>query len=422
MQLAQSLVQDLRVALRVLSKNRGATFLCIVSIALGIGLVTSVFSLGDAMFLRPFAFDRPGEVYWLSSRGDDGNQIGYCWPDYQDMLGASPGLAEIATYERMGGTVGTGDDRQFVLSYPSSPNYFQFLGVKALVGRASLDPIAGEPAVVIGYRLWQHRFGADPHIAGKRIVFDGRNFVVAGVMPAEFAGMLRRVPNDVWISLDDWFHLPGRAHEKEERDAGNYEIIARLQSGVTVPHAAAQFDAAIRGLGKRKPAPRGEAGTVLEASFAPGWRDTLEGGGGLLLVLALVLFVACANVAPLRLAQVETRKRELGIRVAMGATASRVARQMLVETALVATAGSLAGVWLAQFLMRTFSQFITAAEPYLDLGLRLDYRVLVFAVAAAVCAVVFSGFAPVSQAVKVNVIDVVKSDQGTAGRGTRHGR
>ena len=413
----EPLWQDIRVALRVLRKNRGTTLLCIVSIALGIGLTTGIFGLTDAIFLRPFAFDRPGEVYWISSRGDDGNQIAFCWPDYQDMLRASSNVADLVTYERVGGTLGTGDDRRSVLSNPATPNLFHFLDVKAQVGRASLEPIGGKSAAVIGYRLWQQKFGGDPGIVGKRIVFESRNFVVAGVMPAEFTGMNRGVQNDIWISTEDWLNLPGRAAERYERDAGDFEIMARLKPGVSPQRAAAQFDAAIRGPGKRKPAPAGQTGTVLEVKFVTGWEDTLIYGSGLLLVLGLVLFVACANVAQLRLALSETRKKELGIRLALGAGSWRVARQLLVETALVSFAGAGAGLWLARFLMQQVSAFITAASPYLDYGLRLDYRVLTFAVASAVGAVLFSGLAPTRHAVKMNVSEVLKSEQGTTGAG-----
>ena len=415
---AQSLWQDLRIALRVLNRSRGTTLLCIVSIGLGIGLTTGVFSLADARFLRPFAFEKPDEVFWLSSHGDDGNQIGYCWPDYQDILQSSGGFAELAAYERMGGIVGSGDDRQSVLSYPSTPNFFQFLGVRALIGRASLDPIGGEPSVVIGHRLWQRRFGGDPRIAGKRITFDGHSFVVAGVMPPEFTGLVRGVPNDIWIRLEDWFNLLGRAREKGERDAGNFEMIVRLKPGVSPQRAAAQFDAAIRGVGRRKPAPAGEPGTILEAIFAPGWRSTLIDGGGLLLVLGLVLFVACANVAQLRMAQTEARKKELGIRLAMGAGPWRVARHLLVEIMLVSLAGAGLGILLAQFLMQKVSAFVTAASPYVDYGMRLDSRVLTFAILSAVCAVLLSGFTHVRHAWKVNVVEVLKSEQGTTGAHT----
>ncbi len=408
--------QDLRVALRVLNKSRGTTLLCIVSIGLGIGLTTGIFSLSDAMFLRPFAFDKPGEVLWLSSRSDDGNDIAYCWPDYQDMLHAAANIADLATYERVGGTVGHGDDRQSVLTYPSTHNYFQFLGVKAQLGRASFEPIGGQPVLVIGHRLWQQRFGGDPQIAGKRIVFDGRSFVVAGVLPPEFTGMLRGVPNDIWISMEDWFQLPGRADERYERSAGNFEIIARLKPGVSPQRAAAQFDASIRGAGKRRPAPSGQGGTLLHKQFVMEWdRTSVLSGAGLFLVLGLVLFTACANVAQLRMAQAEARKKELGIRLAIGAGPGRVARHLLVETVVVSLAGAGVGVLLAQFLMQNVSAFVTAATSYLDYGVRLDFRVLTFALLSTVCAVVFSGFTPMRRAWKLNVVEVLKSEQGTTG-------
>jgi predicted permease len=417
MRLGQSLWQDLRVALRVLNKSRGMTLLCIVSIGLGIGLITGIFSLGDAMFLRPLAFEKPQEVFSLSSRGDDGNWIGYGWPDYQDIVRSAAGLADLATYQGRGGFLKTGDDTQLVMVCPSTPNFFQFLGVKAQLGHASFEPIAGQPSVVIGYRLWQQRFGGDPRIAGKRIVLTGQGFVVAGVMPAEFTGLARGVPNDIWVGVEDWFNVLGEADERYQRDRhGAFEIIARLKPGVNPRRAAAQFDAAIRGPGKRKPAPAG-VGTILERQFAPEWNRTLILGGGLSLVLGLVLFVACANVAQLRLAQAEERKKELGVRMALGAASWRVVRQLLVETALVGFAGAGAGILLAQFLMHQASAFISGVMPIMDFGLHLDYRVLIFALAAATCSVLFSGLAPARHAIKVSVIEVLKSDQGTTGTG-----
>jgi hypothetical protein len=169
MRLAESLGQDVRTAVRVLNRSRGITVLCILSIGLGIGLTTSMFSLGDAVFLRPFPIERSGEVLWLTSRGDDGNWVHYGWPDYEDMARSASRLADLAAYERVGGILGTGDERQSVLVYPSSANFFRLLGVKAQLGRASFDPLGGHPAVVIGHRLWRQRFGGDPQIVGKRL-------------------------------------------------------------------------------------------------------------------------------------------------------------------------------------------------------------------------------------------------------------
>ncbi len=416
MKTAQSLWQDLRVALRVLNKSRGMTLLCIVSIGLSIGLITGIFSLGDAMFLRPLAFEKPEEVFSLISRGDDGNWFLYGWPDYQDMDRSAGGVGDLVSYQHRAGFLRSGDEKQLVSVCPATLNFFQFLGVKAQVGRASFEPIGGQPSVVIGYRLWQQRFGGDPRIAGKRIVLTGQSFVVAGVMPAEFTGLAREFPNDIWVSMEDWFTVLREADERYQRNGhGDFRIIARLKPGVTPQRAAAQFDAAIRGPGKYKAAHAGDVGTILENRFAPGWKGTLILGGGLTLLLGLVLFVACANVAQLRLAQAEERKKELGVRMALGAGSWRVVRQLLVEAALVSFAGAGFGILLAQFLMRQASAFISSVIPFWDFGLHVDYRVLTFALAAGTCSVLFSGLAPARHAVKVNVIEVLKSDQGTAG-------
>ena len=156
----------------------------------------------------------------------------------------------------------------------------------------------------------------------------------------------------------------------------------------------------------------------MESKIAPGWAGTLLFGGGLVMALALVLFVACANVAQMRLAQAETRKREFGVRLAVGASAGRVARQLLVETALLAAMGAGLGVLLAQFLMEKAAQFLSAGEAYVDYGIRLDARVLGFTLLAVALSVLFAGLAPARHAVRLNVAEVLKSEQGSTGAGS----
>jgi len=417
MKLVASFWQDARTASRVLRHHRGTTVLCVLSIALGIGLTTGTFSLADALFLRPMAIERPDEVLQITSRGDDGRQMMYGWPDCQDMARAGTGLMEMAAYQRRGAMLAAGDDSEEILAYPVTPNFFPLLGVRAALGRASFESVAGRPAAVIGNRLWQRRFGGDPKIVGKTVLMNRQAFTVVGVMPPEFGGLSRAVANDVWVSMDAWFDVFGNREEKISR-VGQFEIVARLKPGANPQRVASQLDAAIRGPGKHKPAPARVAGTLIEANFVPGWRDTLIGGGGLLLLLGLVLFVACANVAQLRLAQAETRKKELGIRLALGAGGFRVMRLLLIETGLVSLAGAACGVWLAQFLMHKVSDFFTAVSVYIDFGLRLDYRVLTFALAASTATVLLAGLAPARHAVKLNVNEVLKSDQGATGSRT----
>jgi predicted permease len=407
------------MAIRVLRKSPAATGLSILSIALGIGLTTGVFSVGDAMLLRPYPFERPGEVFQVSSMGDDGQPLFPGWDDYRDMARAGAGLLDMAAYQRRGVMLAQGQDSEVVLAYPVTPNFFTFLGVRAELGRATVDSVAGRPGVVMGHRLWQRRFGGDPQVVGKTVLLNGKALVVTAVLPAQFTGLERGMANDVWLSMDTWFDVLGQAAEKQGRN-GQFEFVARLKPGVTPERAAALLDAVIRGPGKHKPAPAGSPGTWLEGRFAPGWKASLLFGGGLALVLGLVLFVACVNVAQLRLAQAETRKKELGVRMALGAGPGRVARQLLTETGLVSVTGSALGLLLAQVFIGRVTEFIAAAGLSFDLGIRLDYRVLAFTLAAATVSVLLAGLAPARYAVQLDVAEVLKSGQGVSGaRGGR---
>jgi predicted permease len=269
----------------------------------------------------------------------------------------------------------------------------------------------------LGYRLWQTRFASDPNIVGKTVRLNHQAFVVAGVMPEVFTGLARGVLIGVWVSADAWFHTLGGRDEEQSR-IGQFEIAARFRPPLTSARAAAQLDAAIRGAGKHKPAPGSGSGTALEC-FARPWTADLLFGGGLAAVLGLVLFVACANVAQLRLAQAETRRKELGMRMALGGGKWRVARQLLVEALLLCLAGAGLGLMLARLLTEKVSEFERAADPFMDYGIRLDYRVLVFSTGALLLAVLIAGVAPALHAARLNISDVLKQSQGvTMGRRT----
>ena len=413
MRLLGLLWQDLRLAVRVLAKSPAATTLSIVSIALGIGITTAMFSFADANYLRPFPFQRPGEVLELSSRGDDGRSFLYDWLDYHDMVRAVQGVTDLSAYQRRGLLLAGDEDSQHVLAYPVTPNHFSFLGVRAELGKASLEAVAGRPAAVVGHRLWRRRFGGDPGIVGKTILLNGKAFAVAGVMPREFTGLMRGIPCDIWVSTDAWFEVLGRGYERQR--SGQFEVIARLRPGVVPERAAAQLDVAIRGAGKHKPAPAGAQGTYLRTPFALNWKEQLTAGAALLLILGLILFVGSANATQVRLAQAEARKRELGIRRALGASAWSVARLLLVETSLVCLGGAGLGLMLAQWLMDAVNASISAAVPYMDVGIRLDHRALLVSLAATLTSVLLASLAPVRQAARLDLNEVLKAEQGVGG-------
>jgi predicted permease len=330
------------------------------------------------------------------------------------MVKATPDLATLVAYDRTSTMLtGNGED-QSVLTHVVTPNYFSVLGVRAQLGIATVDDAEGRPRAVIGHRLWQQRFGGSPQIVGKTILLNNKAVLVAGVMPAEFIGLNRGVTTDVWVSTGAAFDVLGLDNRQARN--GEFEMVARLKPGVSAARAAAVLDTAIRGGDKHKAVPAGIAGTWMESKFALGWSGSAIFGGGLLLILGAVLFVACANVAQLRLAQSESRKKELGVRMALGAGAWRITRQLLVETGILSLLGAALGILLAQFLMVKVTQFVSAASVYMDFGIRLDARVLAFAVAALMLSIVLAGLSPARLALRLNVWDVISSEQGVAGR------
>jgi predicted permease len=385
--------------------------------ALGIGLTAGIFSVVDAVLLRPIAVDRPADLFGVTSLADDGQFFdSYGWPDYQDMARAGDDLATLVAFQQRGTMLGVAEENVFVLTSPVTPNYFPVLGVHAELGAASMEAAEGRPQAVLGHKLWQKRFGGDPQIVGKTILLNQKAFQVAGVMPREFVGLARGVVTDVWLSTAAWFTVLGNRGDQQSRN-GQFYLVGRLKPGVTAPHAAAVLDAAIRGEGKHKRAPAGATGTSLESKYALAWTANLMFGGGLLLILGAILFVASANVAQLRLAQAETRRKELAMRMALGASGWRVVRQLLVETAVLSVAGFGLGIVVADIFMNKVAQFIAATSVSLDFGISLNTRVLVYTVGAMLLSVLLAGLAPARQALRLHVSEVLKSDQGVAGTG-----
>ena len=338
---------DARMAARGLRKNRGTTVLAMLSIALGVGLTTALFSVADAIVFRPYPFSRPAELHAVRSIGDDGRSIGFGWLDYEDMARAAAGTAELAAVNRHGLMLAGELTSELVLSYSVTGNFFALLGVRAELGRAEVAPTGdGQPQVVLSHRFWQRHFGGDRAALGQTLVFNGVPCVVAGVLPAAVTGIIRGVPCDVFIGAEAWFQARRDPRARQSR-TGDFELLLRAPEGTAPEPLAARLDAAIRGEGAHKPAPAGAPGTALASPFTLDLREKLTLGGGVFAALALLLFVACANAAQLRLAQAESRKKEMGVRLALGCGRGRLARLLLLETLGLSVGGAaLAGVLL----------------------------------------------------------------------------
>lgn len=408
-----SITHDLRFALRTLAKNRGATTLCMFSVALGIGITTALFSIVEATVFRPAPFAHPEQLYSVISQGYDGREIGYGWPDCAAMSKAVAGSGELLAYERRGAFLANDDGSEMVLTHAVTPNFFSLLGVRAMLGEATVNTAPdGRPQAVISRRLWGRRFGGDRAIVGRRAMLNGQAFTIAGVMPSAFTELPKGFLCDVWVGTDAWFDVLGAGNERNEVN-GQFEIIARLHAGANRLAVAARLDPPIRGPGAHKPAPAGSWATRLGTGFALSWLQKLAVSGGLLPVFGLLLLVACANVAQVRLAQTEARKKELGVRVALGASSWGVLRLLLVETALVSGAGALLGLLLAHGLTRWLKAAISTSFFNADFGAGLNWRVLGFTLTATAASLLLAGLAPARHALRLDVNEALKSGQGT---------
>ena len=406
------MLNDSRTAVRSLIKNRGITALAVLSIALGIGLTTALFSVINAVFLRPFPLARPEEVFSVYSRDDNQRLLGYSRQDYETMARAAAGLGEVIAYQRGASTLSGETGSAIVSTHTCSPNYFSTLGVHAALGRATLAVQSdGRHEVVLSHQVWMHQFGGDPDIVGSTILLNSKAVIVAGVMSPAFSGLLRGRPCGVWIGTDAFLEsmtvLTDRTAHHEP-----FDILARLTATAAPQSIAARFDAAIRSPEGHKPVPAGAVGTWLEPiSF--NWQQRLIQGGAMLPVFALLLLVTCANAAQLRLAQAEARRKEMGVRLALGSSTWGLARLLLIETLLVSIAGAAGGLLLADTAIDLMSSTIRTAVGF-DLGLSIDWRVGVFTLAATLFASVLAGITPVRHARRLDVVEILKSEEGTA--------
>ena len=240
-----TLWQDIRYASRVLRAHPAAVAIAVLSLALGVGANSIVFSLVDGMFLRPLPVSNPASLVRIEWQSVDGRANAMAWADLQALRESGGAFADIAAQNRRGGLLGTGDDVELTLVTIVSDNYFPLLGIEPARGRlfrADLDEaLEQEPAVAISDGLWRRRFGADPDLVGRTLRLNNRAFTVVGILPPSFRGLSRGIMTDIWVPVSSWRAM-GNAREFEERVVGQFEPLGRLKAGVHVGAAQAQLD------------------------------------------------------------------------------------------------------------------------------------------------------------------------------------
>jgi putative ABC transport system permease protein len=420
----RDLVSDLRFAVRMLLRNPGFTAVAIVALALGVGANTAIFSVVNAVLLRPLPF---GSAHRLVSIGSFSTRslvtadYACSYPDFQDFRAQNHTLDHISAINNDTWAL-TGTNRQVTNLDVAivSADLFPMLGVKPLMGRTFRrdedENVAASPAVVvISQNAWRKHFGSEPGVVGKQITLNGRPFMIAGVMPAGFNFPVRDTPFDIWTTFafsGDLGSFDGSDAMGKNRGSHYLEVVGTVKPGATPAQAKADLDVIVAALARKYP-----KSNLYRAIRVEPLIDRLAGKLRPVLLLLLgavgcVLLVACANVANLLLARASTRHRELAIRAALGAGRLRVVRQVLTESVLLSLAGGaagfMAGIWGNELLVR----FGPTGVPRLGES-RIDFVVFVFSLGVSLLTGVVFGLVPALRAAQSDPAEALK--EGTRG-------
>lgn len=400
---------DIRFSVRALVASPGLTLVAVLTLALAIASNTTVFSWIDGLLLHPFgsgpsAVGR-GRLAVMemidSSAPNGGNQTSFV--DYRDYRSNLKSLSGIALHREDVFTLGEATENRTVWGELVTGNYFRVLGVSMTAGRGFSEGeesnVPGSaPVAVISERLWKSRYGGDPGVVGTRLRVNRVELTIIGVAPGDFRGTMPGLVFDLWIPATmgrDLGAIGDGAYRS--RTTRNFYALVRLKEGISIEEARAEADAYSRGLGAAYP----DSNRSVTATILPLWRfhsaapDLLLRPLGILMAIAvLVLCIACANVANLLLARVLGRKKEFSIRVALGAGAGRIGRQVLVETLLLAMAGSMGGIGMALWMSGSLASLVPNVGVQIATAFPLSAPILGFVILACVIATVLAGSAP----------------------------
>ncbi|HKF45257.1 MAG TPA: ABC transporter permease [Thermoanaerobaculia bacterium] len=417
------LLSDVRYALRTLSRSPGFAAAAIATLALGIGANTAVFSVVDSLILRPPpGLAQPGSLVWISGV-QRGRLQGLSYPDFEDLRLETGAFSGVFAVSRAAAHVARGRDAERIRAHLVSDNAFDVAGSKPALGRTFLPDDAKEarPVAVIGHRYWERAFDSDPGAVGSTLNVNGRAFTIIGVAAEELIGF-RSDPEeiaDIYL-LFETYYSGERRRNLENRDSAWLLVQARLRPGVSVEEASAAAAVVVR----RRAASRSAEMRDLSAAATPlqGWvppgqlKDVLPFALFGLIATGLVLSIACANVANLLLARAAGRRKEIGIRLAIGASRSRIVRQLLTESVLLAALGAGAGLLLALW---TIDLILNRFGAPAAIAPRLDFRIAAYAAAAAFATGITFGLAP---AWKASRRALVPSLKGEASEGAERSR
>jgi predicted permease len=423
----ETLLQDIRYGLRTLGKTPGVTTIVVLTIAIGVGVNTATFSLVNGFLIRPMPVPQPEQIVTLAiqERNSALGALGFSYPEFVAFRQQAAGSCDMFG-QALAGTAGvTFDGRTDQASFSGvSSNFFSGLGVRPALGRLILPTegeTPGEPAVlVLGYAYWQRRFGGDPNVVGKQVHINGRPVEVIGVVSKEFHGMFSAFEMDGYLPLSAIFPSGSAINFWNDRNKRLILSMGRLKPEVTLAKAQSLFDVISRQQAEEHPASdKGFSVRVLPEKMArpiPYANSAFILISALFLVLsAIVLLLACTNVANILMARASLRMREMAIRTALGGKRVRLIRQMLTETLLLALLGGSLGLSLGSWISSLISSIHFPNFP-LQLDTSFDWRVFAYAFSVVLFTGVFAGLSSALKATKtdVNVVLHQSNSQGSS--------
>lgn len=420
----ETLLQDLRYGWRMLRKSPGFTLIAVAALALGIASTTAIFSVVDTVLLHPLPYPDANRILSVSesqaSTGEGGNAVAP--GNYVDWAAQNHAFSYMAASRGWQVNLSGGDRPERVRGTMTSGDFFPLFGVRPVLGRTLLpeDSTPGnDHVVVLGYGLWKRSFGSDRGVLGRNVTLNGESYIVVGVMPASFS------PDgygELWLP-SHWGVPPNLLRPNQDpravRDSHYLDAWARLKPGVSLQQAREDLKTVAAGLEKQYPNSNQDAGVSLismQDNLVSDIRPTLL---LLLVAVAFVLLIGCANVANLLLARATTRTREVSIRAALGASRLRLIRQLLTESVVLALMGGVAGVLLATWAVPTLLAMSPSdIRDFTAIGMNRD--VLGFSLAASLVSGILFGLAPALHASRGNLNEYLK--EGERGSTSGHGR
>jgi predicted permease len=414
-----TVLQDLKLGFRMLVKNPGFTVVAVLTLALGVGACTTVFSWVDGVLLRPLpGVENPGQLASFETVAPNGDALTTSYLDYQDYRDHLKLLAGLTGARPAALAVGEEEHAERVWGELVTGNYFAVLGVKPILGRAFLPEEYGDkpgafPVAVISARLWRSHFNADRAIVGKKIRVNRYQLTVVGVVPPDFHGTLGGLAFDLWVPFVMQPQLEGVGEWMlSDRQTRNLICTARLKPGVTLAQARAEIQELARYMAKAD----ADTNTGISATVLPVWKSHF-GAQSLLLapleilmgVCVVVLLIVCANVANLLLARFTARQKEFSVRLALGAGRARLAQQVLTESLVLAMAGAVAGVALAVWMKGGLQYLVPSSQlPFAHGDGGLNSHVLAFTLLLCVGTALLSGIAPAAQSTRSDLNESLK--------------